>query len=169
MRTGQYKGNTVGSRSKTKLAYIAGFLDGDGSLMMQIKKRGDTTRGFRFMLTICFYQDSQHEEPLYWIREVLNIGYISKRKDGITELRINGFSQVKNVLKLLLPYIQFKRVQAKLLLEAAALLEIKHVNEFSNQELRALVNYIVAIQNRNYKSVKRRRKQELLHVLGLTP
>jgi hypothetical protein len=26
----------VGSRSKINLAYIAGFLDGDGSLMMQV-------------------------------------------------------------------------------------------------------------------------------------
>jgi len=31
----------VGSQSKTNLAYIAGFLDGDGSLMLQIKKRKD--------------------------------------------------------------------------------------------------------------------------------
>ncbi len=47
------KGNTVGSRSKTDLAYIAGFLDGDGSLMLQLKKRKDTKLGWRFMCTIC--------------------------------------------------------------------------------------------------------------------
>jgi len=29
----------VGSQSKVHLAYIAGFLDGDGSLMLQIKPK----------------------------------------------------------------------------------------------------------------------------------
>ena len=48
----------MGSRSNIYLAYIAGFLDGDGSLMLQIKKRKDGNRSkFRFMPTICFYQD----------------------------------------------------------------------------------------------------------------
>src|SRR3989344_7045295 len=79
------KGNTVGSRSSVEKAYIAGFLDGDGSIMLQVKKRGDTKRGRRFMATICFYQDTRHEKPLYWIRKVLGIGYISKRNDSITE------------------------------------------------------------------------------------
>lgn len=32
------KGNTVGSRSDIEKAYIAGFLDGDGSIMLQIKR-----------------------------------------------------------------------------------------------------------------------------------
>ena len=33
------KDNTVGSRSNIDLAYIAGFLDGDGSIMLQKKKK----------------------------------------------------------------------------------------------------------------------------------
>ena len=69
------KDNTVGSRSKIDLAYIAGFLDGDGSLMLQIKKRTDGKNKFRFMATICFYQDARHEKNLYWIRKILGIGY----------------------------------------------------------------------------------------------
>jgi hypothetical protein len=83
----------VGSRSKTNYAYIAGFLDGDGSLMLQVKKRKDGKRRWRFMASIVFYQDSRHDKSLYWIRDVLNIGYISKRKDRITELRINRNSE----------------------------------------------------------------------------
>jgi len=55
----------VGSRSKTDLAYIAGFLDGDGSLMLQLKKRADMKRGIRFMTTIYLYQDTRHDKDLY--------------------------------------------------------------------------------------------------------
>ena len=55
----------MGSQSKIALAYIAGFLDGDGSVMLQIKKRKDGRLKRRFMCTICFYQDSRHEKPLH--------------------------------------------------------------------------------------------------------
>jgi len=57
----------VGSRSNIDLAYIAGFLDGDGSLMLQIKKRTDGKNKIRFMATICFYQDTRHCKDLFWI------------------------------------------------------------------------------------------------------
>ena len=103
----------MGSRSKiakkTDLAYIAGFLDGDGSLMLQLKKRSDSKRGIRFMATICFYQDSRHEKDLNWIRKILGIGYLSKRKDGMSELRINSYKRVGSILESLIPFIRFKK------------------------------------------------------------
>jgi len=36
----------VGSRSKINLSYIAGFLDGDGSLMLQISSRSEMKKRF---------------------------------------------------------------------------------------------------------------------------
>jgi len=157
----------VGSRSKADLAYIAGFLDGDGSLMLQIKKRkdGNISRK-RFMVTICFYQDSRHAEPLCWIQEVLGIGYVSHRKDGISELRVNGYKQIERILKMLLPYIKFKKVQAKLLLESAKILQKKILRE---DDLRKLADNIVLVQNENYVTKRKRSKNELLQALGLTP
>ena len=89
----------MGSRSKVDLAYVAGFLDGDGSLMLQIKKRKDGRIGLRFMPTICLYQDTRHEKPLYWIRRKLGIGYVSRRNDGMSELRINGYDSCEKILK----------------------------------------------------------------------
>jgi hypothetical protein len=136
--------NTVGSRSSKneELAYIAGFLDGDGSLMLQVKKRSDSKRGVRFMATICLYQDSRHEAPLLWMRTRLKCGYVSRRNDGMTELRINGFSQVRGTLEVLLPHLHFKKKQAKLLL---------------------------VIQKENYRSGQRKTKEDLCKILGLTP
>lgn len=113
----------MGSRSKINLAYIAGFLDGDGSLMFQIKKRKDCARGFRFMATICLYQDTRHEKPLQSIRQTFGIGYLSRRNDGMSELRVNGFRQIKRILSDLLPYLRFKKVQAKALLQACEILD----------------------------------------------
>lgn len=153
------------SQSKIDLAYIAGFLDGDGSLMLQIKKRKDGNKKFRFMSTVCFYQDSHHDKPLYWIREILGIGYISRRNDGMTELRINGFKQIRNIISNLLPFIKFKENQAKAMLKANNLL----LGKITKRELLKLANLMLEIQNNNYKSRNRKTKQELLKILDLTP
>ena len=107
----------------TDLAYIAGFLDGDGSLMLQFKKSKERRIGFRVITTICFYQDSRHEKPLYWIKRKLKIGHISRRNDGMTELRVNGHKSVGEILLLLKPYLKFKKNQVRLLLKAIGLLK----------------------------------------------
>jgi len=160
----------VGSRSKnTELAYIAGFLDGDGSLMLQIKKRKDTKRGFRFMATICLYQDSRHEQPLHWIRNVLGIGYVSRRNDGMSELRINGFKRVRNILTELEPYIKFKEKQTKALLEACQILSETSYARLSDKQLKKISELVIRIQNENYGSSRKKGKKEIGKLLGLTP
>lgn len=155
----------MGSCTKTQLAYIAGFLDGDGSLMMQIKKRSDNEK-IRFMLTICMYQDTRHEKTLLWIKSRLGIGYISRRNDNITELRINGFGQVERIMKLLKPFIKFKEIQAEILIKSARILQKKKILE---NDYKKLVDNIISIQSENYVTKKKRSKEELLKVLGLTP
>jgi hypothetical protein len=162
------KGNTVGSRLDVEKAYIAGFLDGDGSIMLQLKKRGDNLRGYRFMATICLYQDTRHETTLHWIRSILGIGYISRRKDGITELRIQGFATVQRVLTELQPYIRFKVLQAEASIAACSILQ-RGVKKLSQGDMLCLVQLILAIQNENYKSARKKTEAELLEALGLTP
>ncbi len=106
----------------TDAAYIAGFLDGDGSIIIQIKNRRDTPRGWRLMFTICFYQDTRHEKPLFWIQKKLGIGYISRRNDGMTELRINGYEQIRKILERLYPFTRFKKKQIEYVLKMLKLL-----------------------------------------------
>ena len=154
----------MGSQSKIEIAkeidraYIAGFLDGDGSLMLQIKKRKDGKIGIRFMPTICFYQDTRHEKTLYWIKEVLGIGYLSRRNDGMTELRINGYKQIRNILKDLLPYIRFKKLQGQALQNACEILSTTKFKMLSKEKLKKLVDYILVIQKKIM--LPRKRKHE---------
>jgi hypothetical protein len=162
------KGNTVGSRSEIEKAYIAGFLDGDGSIMLQIKRRSDTSRGYRFMATICLYQDSRHDLPFDWIRSVFNVGYISKRNDGMSELRINGFVRVQEILTDLLPFIRFKKLQAEAMIKACQILS-KNMKMLSKQELIEVIELILIIQNENYVAHRKKSYEELLKITGLTP
>ena len=159
----------MGSQSKINLAYIAGFLDGDGSVMLQIKKRKDGKRKLRFMATICFYQDARHEAPLHWIRHVLGIGYVSRRNDGMSELRINGFKQVGKILKMLLPYTRFKAKQVAALCGACKVLSRGDVNTLSNAHLKSIVGSILTIQHENYSTRRKRTREELYTALDLTP
>jgi len=163
----------VGSRSKIeyteKLAYIAGFLDGDGSLMLQVKRRSDTNFGARFMATICLYQDTRHEKPLRWMRDVFGIGYITQRNDGISELRINGYSTVKEILLQLQPFIKFKSKQTKALIKACKILEKTKIRYMTKAQLRKIVDLVFIIKNENYTSHSTLSKKELYIRLGLTP
>jgi hypothetical protein len=159
----------VGSRSKIDLAYIAGFLDGDGSLMLQLKKRKDSIRGVRFMVTICFYQDSRHDSPLSWIREVFGIGYLSHRNDGMTELRINGYKQVQSILQDLIPYLRFKRVQAQALVQACEILCQGTLKTLAEKDIKILIELLLRVQNENYATHKKKDKVSLYTIFGLTP
>ena len=137
--------------------------------MLQVKSRADTKRGVRFMATICFYQDTRHEKPLHWIREQLGIGYISHRNDGMTELRVNGFEQVRNILTTLKPFIRFKETQTQAMIDACTLLSEKFVRELSKNELRRLIELTFVIRKENYKSRSMLTKEKLNRKLSLTP
>jgi len=121
------------------------------------------------MCTICFYQDSRHEKPLYWIKKILDIGYISKRNDGMTELRINGYKQVKEILHDLMPFIKFKKHQAKALLKASDVLNQKTARLLSRKDLLKLVDQMLIIQQHNYVTKKKKTREDILTMLGLTP
>jgi hypothetical protein len=106
-------------------AYIAGFLDGDGSIMLQIKPRLGVRYGFRIYATVCLYQNSAHIDALRQIQKQWQKGYLSKRNDGIAELRIDGYEGVESMLRELQEYVRFKRRQITLMFEAIQILKGK--------------------------------------------
>jgi len=121
------------------------------------------------MATICFYQDTRHEKTLHWIQKVLGIGYISKRNDGMTELRINGYKQIREILKSLLLYIRFKKLQTRALIKACEILSETKFKKLTQKQLIKLVDLILVIQSENYVTKKKKTKSELCKILDLTP
>ncbi len=102
--------------TKEELAYIAGFLDGDGCIMLQLVFRHDYVFGYQIRASIVFYQKQQHRNFLEWLKESLTDGYIRNRNDGMSEYTIVGVLPVTRILKLLLPYLKLKRGQAMIAL-----------------------------------------------------
>lgn len=109
--------NNMKNLTNEHLAYIAGFLDGDGCILAQIV-RGNTYRyKHTIRFSVVFYQKKNNHWFLIGLKEQLNKGNIRMRKDGMAELCILGKTPVKEVLTLLLPYLQIKKRLAKLVLQ----------------------------------------------------
>lgn len=97
---------------KKDLAYIAGFLDGDGSVIAQLVK-GDYKYGYRIRVSIVFYQRTDKYWFLLWLKKNLKYGSIRKRDDGVSDYTITATDAVEKVLQLLLPYLKLKKAIAK--------------------------------------------------------
>lgn len=98
------------------LAYIAGFLDGDGCILTQIVKGKTYKYKHTIRFSIIFYQKKNNHWFLIWLQKKINKGNIRIRKDDMIELCILGANPVKEMLILLIPFLQIKKNLAKLVL-----------------------------------------------------
>jgi len=101
----------------TILAYIAGFLDGDGSIFFQLIRKKDYCLGFQIRTSIAFYQKSENEQILIWLKEQFSSGYIRRRKTGISDYTIVELKEVRRILEILQPYVRLKQKHVELGLE----------------------------------------------------
>jgi intein-encoded DNA endonuclease-like protein len=95
--------------SDEEKAYIAGFLDGDGSIIAQLVHRKDYKLGYQIRVSVVFYQKTTHQVFLLWLKKQLGFGYIRARRDGMTEYTIVGLREVQQVLTLLYPFLRLKK------------------------------------------------------------
>ena len=94
-------------------AYIAGFLDGDGSIMAQLVKRKDYKLGYQIRTSIVFYQKTVHQDFLLWLKGRFGYGYVRARNNGMSEYAVVGFREVEYVLQLLYPFLRLKKQLAQ--------------------------------------------------------
>jgi hypothetical protein len=115
--------------STTTLAYIAGFLDGDGSVFFQIIPRKDYNQKFQIRSCIAFYQKTDYKEILEWLKDIFKAGYIKHRKTGVSDYTIVDSKEVRKILELLKPYVKLKKKQVELGLEIFKKIDTKKSNE----------------------------------------
>ena len=87
----------------------------------------------------------------------------------MTELRINGFKQVRDILTHLNPFIRFKKLQSKALLKACEILSNTKFKMLTKQKLIKLVGYVLVLHKENYVTKRKKTKEEFYAILGLTP
>src|SRR3989344_9170419 len=94
--------------SKFTDSYVAGFLDGDGSIVATVEHRPERRRfPYRVRLKINFTQHMRHKNLMFLLQEALGkVGSIRDvRTHNLAELVIQKRSDIKIVLERLLPYL----------------------------------------------------------------
>ena len=107
------KGHTEGRlpMDATIAAYIAGFLDGDGSIHIQLIQQQEYKYGFYVRMSISFHQHETGIEGLRWLKDKLKVGYLRKRTGDMCDYVITSRPAIRNILNEIAPYIVFKRRQ----------------------------------------------------------
>lgn len=102
--------------SEEEKAYIAGFLDGDGSIYVRLKPNSEYRFKFQVSPYVVFYQSEKGKSHLVWLCKKIAQGYLRTRKDGIVEYIIGDTRGIKMLLESIMPYLKLKKRQARLML-----------------------------------------------------
>ncbi len=146
-------------------SYIAGFLDGDGCIMLQLVPRHDYFLGYQIRASIVFYQKTKFKDFLFWLKSKFKVGYIRERPDDITEYTIVGFKAVERVLNSLIPYLKLKKKQAKLALEIIEKTPAKKRKIYTPELLLELAKEVDKFANLNYSKKRKNTSVEVENFL----
>ncbi len=146
--------NTEGRAIMTsqQCSYLAGLLDGDGSIMLQLKPRKEMIFLFRIKALVVIYQDTKQKDIVEKLWKLIGAGYFSHRNDHISEIRIEGFSQVERFIKAVQPFACLKEPQIRLMLKALFILKKKNYTIHDFLKVCSIADEISA---HNYSSKRR--------------
>ncbi len=118
-------------------SYIAGFLDGDGSIYVRAKPNISYKFGYQVVAYVAFFQSASCKSFPALCKKI-GYGTIRLRKDGIFKFTISRQDEIVDFLKKVSSYLQLKQKQSKLFLEILILKQkIKNKNDF-NELLRRI-------------------------------
>ena len=138
--------------SDTEAAYIAGIIDGEGSLSISKK---ENLRGHNPSYGLHFTVTNTNKLLLDWLRQKLRAGQITKKPRSNTNWKlcyqlVFATSEIQTILEVVTPYLIVRKHQAQLVLEFLSLswqqtgnqkekpVELVIEQELIYEELRAL-------------------------------
>ena len=137
--------------SKTQRSYLAGFLDGDGSVYAQLKPNKTYKYGFQVVYYIVLFQSQKDQNNFAKICAMINLGYLRVRKDGILEYIIGTQEGIKKFIELVEPYSIMKKPQLDTLKRIIVLKgKVKNQKDFN-----ALAKLIDTFRELNYSKKRK--------------
>lgn len=135
-------------------AYLAGFLDGDGSIYARLKPNSDYRFGYQIAPFVVFFQAKKDQTKFRQLTSLVG-GVWRERKDGIIEYVINRQAEIKDFLKQIKKFLILKHAQADLMIQ---ILNCKEKMK-NRQNFMELVGLIERFRTLNYS--KKRKKHNL--------
>ena len=139
--------------TEVEKAYVAGLLDGDGSIMAHIEPHRECRFGYRIRVVVKFSQHEDSEGILVELQRLCGDGYLSRANKHVRELALKSARSVEGLLKNLEPYVRIKRTQVKCAL--ALIQRLKDVQTLD--EFKQAAELADALSAANLKSRSRRK------------
>lgn len=139
--------------NQLKRAYLAGFLDGDGSIYVRLKPNPTYRYGFQIASYIVLFQSQKDRKKFEQICSIIRLGHLRVRRDGILEYIISKKAALDKFLKMVKPFLVLKKEQANLMIKILDQKEkIKNKKDFWK-----LAQLIDSFRNINYSKKRKRR------------
>jgi LAGLIDADG endonuclease len=131
-------------------SYVAGFLDGDGSIHFQFVKQKEYRFGYYIRSSVSFSQSTTARAGLEQIQVLVGGGYLRDRGTGMSDLVLTSRPLLQKLLTAVEPYVIFKKVHVR---EALLLPQLERVRD--PERFLQLARKVDAFAALNYSKTKR--------------
>jgi hypothetical protein len=132
-------------------AYLAGFLDGDGSIHFQLVRQQEYRFGYYIRASLSLTQSTSARAGLEHLHALIGGGYLRDRGTGMSDLVITSRPLLTSVLQAVQPYAVFKRAHVARALELLPQIRPR----MDAQEFLRLASEVDAFSTLNYSKTKR--------------
>jgi LAGLIDADG endonuclease len=89
-------------------SYLAGFLDGDGSIHFQLVRQREYKFGYYIRASLALSQSTSARRGLEHLHQIIGGGYLRDRGTGMSDLVITSRPLLLRTLSAVAPYVVFK-------------------------------------------------------------
>jgi LAGLIDADG endonuclease len=147
------QGNTEGRPAveASQASYLAGFMDGDGSIHFQLVRQAEYRYGFYIRASLSLSQSTSARHGLEVIQAFVGGGYLRDRGTGMSDLVITSRPLLRSILMAVEPYVIFKREHVR----RALILLARIGPRVGQEEFLRLAREVDAFATLNYSKTKR--------------
>nr|2XE0_A Chain A, I-CREI V2V3 VARIANT [Chlamydomonas reinhardtii] len=132
--------------NKEFLLYLAGFVDGDGSIIAQINPNASSKFKHRLRLTFYVTQKTQRRWFLDKLVDEIGVGYV-RDSGSVSQYVLSEIAPLHNFLTQLQPFLKLKQKQANLVLKIIEQLPSAKASPAAFLEVCTWVDQIAALND----------------------
>jgi hypothetical protein len=132
-------------------SYLAGFLDGDGSIHFQLVRQKEYRFGYYIRASLSLSQSTSARAGLEYLQSLIGCGYLRDRGTGMSDLVVTSRPLLIEVLSEVEPYVVFKKLHVRRALELLARIRPR----MGAEEFLEIARQVDDFASLNYSKTKR--------------